>query len=64
MIYIDNKYAFIKFTNIYQNNHNFSYFFTTTSHVTGSIIELRSSAVAITAHFDTSCSIIILRQNL
>ena len=60
MIYIDNKYAFIKFTNIYQINHSFSYFSTKTSHVTGSIIELGSSAVADIAHFD----IIILRKSL
>ena len=38
MICIDNKYALIKFTNLYQINHKFSYFSTKISHVTGSIL--------------------------
>ena len=38
IICIDNKYASIKFTNLYQINHNFSYFSTKTSHLTGSIL--------------------------
>ena len=37
MICIDNKYALIKFTNLYQINHNFSYFSTKISRVTGSM---------------------------
>ena len=61
MICINNKYGLIKFTNFYQMNHNFSYFPTKKSYVTGSILE--SSAVADIAHFDARCTIIILRQN-
>ena len=38
MIYIDNKYGFIQFITYYQRNHNFSYFSTKTSYVTGSIL--------------------------
>ena len=40
MICIDNKYALpvLKFTNFYLINHNFSYFSTKTSYVTGSIL--------------------------
>ena len=59
MICIDNKYVLIKFTYIYQINHNFSYFSTKALN-----IELGSSAVADIAHFDARCSIIILRKNL
>ena len=44
MICIDNKYALIKFTNLYQINHDFSYFSTKTSHVTGSILNSRLSS--------------------
>ena len=38
MICIDNKYRFIKLTNFHQINHNFSYFSTNTSNVTGYIL--------------------------
>ena len=40
MICINNKYGLIKFTNFYQMNHNFSYFPTKKSYVTGSILNL------------------------
>ena len=38
IICIDNKYALIKFNNLYQINHNISYFSTKISHLTGSIL--------------------------
>ena len=38
MICIDNNYGFNEFTNFYQSNHNFLYFTTKTSHVTGSTL--------------------------
>ena len=62
MICIDNKIALIKFTNFYQNNHNFSYFSTKISHVTGSILNWGSAVVDIT-HFDAGCNFIILCKN-
>ena len=49
MICINNKYGFIELTNFYHINHNFSYFFTKTSHVTGSILKW-GYAVADIAH--------------
>ena len=60
IIYKDNKYALIKFNNLYQINHNFS---TKISHVTGSILNWVSSAADI-AHIDARYSIIILCKNL
>ena len=56
---IDNKYGLIEFTNFYQINHNFLYFFTKLSS-----IQLDSSAVA---DIDVRCRIIFeinLTQNL
>ena len=53
MICIENKYGLIELTSFYKINHNFSYFSTKTSHVTGSTLNWGvSSAVADIAHVD------------